>query len=103
MALLVIRNKPVLHLVVSLTPDDKHSIIVRAKEKRLSVTKLSDLLGMSRPHFYSSLDSGFELSKFLALQTFLSLHLISLSELQDGAADLIDTAFSISDQLLEVF
>jgi hypothetical protein len=102
MASLVVRHKPVLHLVVLASPKDKQVVLSRAKYLSKSITYLASRVDISRPYFYRSLDAGFELGKFLKLQAVLDLDLIDTQAIQSGASLLISEAQEIGNSIFSV-
>jgi hypothetical protein len=102
MASLVVRHKPVLHLIVLASPNDKQIILSRAKYLNKTVTYVASRIDISRPYFYRSLDYGFELGKFLKLQALLDLTLIGTQDIKCGASLLISEAHEIGNSIFSV-
>lgn len=90
MASIKIHDTPVIHMSVFTTSDDRNLILSNAKLLGITITQLAQELGITRPYIYRCFKSGFEISKFLKLQSILDLKLVHSSDVIQASNDLLD-------------
>lgn len=93
MASIKIHDTPVIHMSVFATNDDRNLILANAKLRGITITKLAQQLGIARTYFYRSFNSGFEISKFLKLQSILDLEIVDSSDVLQASSKLLDQVY----------